>query len=63
MQQLPFLLEVLTVLPEEVNSRSLRLGANRRAEILDDLTAACPVILQLLVTAPIFSPIIVFTGN
>ncbi|KAK7492007.1 hypothetical protein BaRGS_00016671 [Batillaria attramentaria] len=48
LQQLPFLLEVLTVLPEEVNSRSLRLGANRRAEILDELTAACPVILQLL---------------
>ena len=33
----------------QVNSRSLRLGANRRAEILDELTAACPVILQLLV--------------
>ncbi|XP_025097718.1 transportin-3-like isoform X1 [Pomacea canaliculata] len=52
-QQLPFLLEVLTVLPEEfnrsqVNSRSLRLGANRRAELLDELTGSCPVILQLL---------------
>ncbi|KAK7108377.1 transportin-3-like isoform X2 [Littorina saxatilis] len=47
-QQLPFLLEVLTVVPEEVNSRSLRLGANRRAELLDELTAACPLILQLL---------------
>lgn len=47
-QQLPFLLEVLTVVPEEVNSRSLRLGANRRAEILDELTAACPIVIQLL---------------
>lgn len=47
-QQLSFLLEVLTVVPEEVNSRSLRLGANRRAEYLDELAAASPVILQLL---------------
>ncbi|ESO89343.1 hypothetical protein LOTGIDRAFT_177445 [Lottia gigantea] len=47
-QQRSFLLEVLTVLPEEINSRSLRLGANRRQEVINELIAACPVVLQLL---------------
>ncbi|XP_050391682.1 transportin-3 [Patella vulgata] len=47
-QQTSFLLEVLTVLPEEINSRSLRLGANRRQEVIAELTSACPVVLQLL---------------
>ncbi|KAK3097484.1 hypothetical protein FSP39_010037 [Pinctada imbricata] len=47
-QQLPFLLEVLTVLPEEVNSRSLRLGANRRTEVTQELEKAAPTVLQLL---------------
>ncbi|KAG7276627.1 hypothetical protein CRUP_025851 [Coryphaenoides rupestris] len=32
-----FLIEILTVLPEEVHSRSLRIGANRRTEIIEDL--------------------------
>ena len=31
------LLEVLVVLPEEVSSRHLRLGSNRRNEIIDEL--------------------------
>ncbi|XP_059139993.1 transportin-3-like isoform X2 [Physella acuta] len=43
-----FLLEVLTVLPEEINSRSLRLGANRRKEITEELVAASATIIQLL---------------
>ncbi|KAL5010143.1 hypothetical protein ScPMuIL_012448 [Solemya velum] len=47
-QQLPFLLELLTVMPEEVNSRSLRLGSNRRTEIMDELKSAAAVVLQLL---------------
>ncbi|XP_041351282.1 transportin-3-like [Gigantopelta aegis] len=47
-QHLQFLLEVLTVLPEEINSRSLRLGANRRLEVTEELKQACPVVLQLL---------------
>ncbi|XP_074655394.1 transportin-3-like isoform X2 [Tubulanus polymorphus] len=43
-----FLLEVLKVLPEEISSRSLRLGANRRTEITQELTDSAPVVLQLL---------------
>ncbi|RUS92156.1 hypothetical protein EGW08_000009 [Elysia chlorotica] len=43
-----FLLELLTVLPEEINSSSLRLGANRRKEITDELIAASPVVIQML---------------
>eukprot|EP00058_Branchiostoma_floridae_P001083 XP_002586571.1 hypothetical protein BRAFLDRAFT_131385 [Branchiostoma floridae] len=46
---LPFLLEVLTVLPEEVNSRSLRLGANRRGEVIEELAESCDLVIQLLV--------------
>lgn len=44
----PPLLEILTVMPEEVNSRSLRLGANRRTEIHDNFNDAAPLVLQLL---------------
>ncbi|XP_066264625.1 transportin-3-like isoform X2 [Branchiostoma lanceolatum] len=46
---LPFLLEVLTVLPEEVNSRSLRLGANRRGEVIEELAGSCDLVVQLLI--------------
>eukprot|EP00105_Crassostrea_gigas_P004006 XP_011417072.1 PREDICTED: transportin-3 isoform X1 [Crassostrea gigas] len=53
--QMSFLLEVLTVLPEEVNSRSLRLGANRREEITKEFLKASPMMLQLL-TAVIEDP-------
>ncbi|XP_040069100.2 transportin-3 isoform X2 [Ixodes scapularis] len=42
------LLEVLTVLPEEVNSRSLRLGANRRNEVIEIFTQVSPQVVQLL---------------
>lgn len=45
---LPVLLEVLTVLPEEVNSRSLRLGANRRSEVIESFNHVSPQVLQLL---------------
>ncbi|GLH15985.1 Transportin-3 [Gryllus bimaculatus] len=42
------LLEILTVLPEEVNSRSLRLGANRRNEIILSLGMASGTVIQFL---------------
>jgi hypothetical protein len=33
----------------QVNSRSLRLGANRRTEVTEEFRKASPIILQLLV--------------
>lgn len=42
------LLEILTVLPEELESRTVRLGANRRADILEDLRHCSPPIAQFL---------------
>ncbi|XP_060821726.1 transportin-3 [Bombus pascuorum] len=42
------LLEVMTVLPEEVNSRSLRLGANRRQHILLELNASADTVTEFL---------------
>ncbi|XP_075455373.1 transportin-3 isoform X2 [Ascaphus truei] len=47
---LPFLLEILTVLPEEVHSRSLRIGANRRTEIIEDLAFYSSTVVALLMT-------------
>ncbi|XP_010130034.1 PREDICTED: transportin-3, partial [Buceros rhinoceros silvestris] len=47
---LPFLLEILTVLPEEVHSRSLRIGANRRTEIIEDLAYYSSTVVSLLMT-------------
>ena len=44
------LLEVLTVLPEEMGSRTLRLGANRRSEILKLFAASTENVLNLLVS-------------
>lgn len=44
------LLETLTVLPEEVNSRTLRLGSNRRQEILGDFQNSSPDVIQFLVS-------------
>ncbi|ELU14313.1 hypothetical protein CAPTEDRAFT_142893 [Capitella teleta] len=43
-----FLLELLTVMPEEINSRSLRLGTNRRNEITEGLVASSALVVQLL---------------
>lgn len=43
-----FLLEFLSVLPEEINSRHLRLGDNRRNEVFDEMTNASPMLVQLL---------------
>lgn len=43
-----FILELLTVLPEEVNSRTLRLGANRRSEIYKEFSENLPAVNQLL---------------
>lgn len=48
---LPFLLEILTVLPEEVHSRSLRIGANRRTEIIEDLAYYSSTVVSLLVSS------------
>lgn len=46
---MPFLIEILTVLPEEVHSRSLRIGANRRTEIIEDLAFYSNTVIALLV--------------
>lgn len=46
---MPFLMEILTVLPEEVHSRSLRIGANRRTEIIEDLAYYSSTVVTLLV--------------
>uniref|UniRef100_A0A1A8JRE1 Transportin-3 n=1 Tax=Nothobranchius kuhntae TaxID=321403 RepID=A0A1A8JRE1_NOTKU len=45
---MPFLIEILTVLPEEVHSRSLRIGANRRTEIIEDLAYYSTTVVTLL---------------
>lgn len=42
------LLEVLTVLPEELESRSLRLGENRRIEVMEDFKACAPTVNEFL---------------
>ena len=42
------LLEVLIVLPEEVNSRHLRLGMNRREETIFQLKSSVPNVLKFL---------------
>ncbi|EAL40594.1 transportin-3 isoform X2 [Anopheles merus] len=42
------LIELLTLIPEEVNSRHLRLGANRRKEILIDLEADSTLVSEYL---------------
>ncbi|XP_014470428.1 PREDICTED: transportin-3 [Dinoponera quadriceps] len=42
------LLEMLRVLPEEVNSRSLRLGANHRQHILLELKASADILTEFL---------------
>lgn len=42
------LLEILTLLPEEVNSRYLRLGANRRDEIVKELEANANAVHEFL---------------
>lgn len=46
---MPFLMEILTVLPEEVHSRSLRIGTNRRTEIIEDLRFYSNSVITLLV--------------
>ncbi|XP_048376990.1 transportin-3-like isoform X1 [Stegostoma tigrinum] len=45
---LPFLLEILTVLPEEVHSPSLRIGTNRRTEVIEDLAYNASMVIALL---------------
>lgn len=50
---MPFLIEILTVLPEEVHSRSLRIGANRRTEIIEDLAFYSTTVVTLLVRLPV----------
>lgn len=44
------LLEILTVLPEEVNSRLLRLGANRRLEVMQEFGSTAPTVTEFLVS-------------
>ncbi|KAF7379433.1 transportin-3 [Vespula maculifrons] len=42
------LLEIMTVLPEEVKSKSLRLGANRRQHVLVELIATADTVTEFL---------------
>ncbi|GJQ77535.1 Trn-SR [Trypoxylus dichotomus] len=42
------LLEVLTVLPEELESRSVRLGENRRIEVMEDFKQCAPTVNEFL---------------
>lgn len=44
------LLELLTVIAEEVNSRRLRIGANRRTEICQDFSSQSALMITFLVT-------------
>lgn len=44
------LLEILTVLPEEVNSRLLRLGANRRHEVMQEFGSTAATVTEFLVS-------------
>lgn len=39
-------LEILKVLPEELNSRALRLGENRRQEVLEQFRAFHPMLFE-----------------
>uniref|UniRef100_T1IH38 Importin N-terminal domain-containing protein n=1 Tax=Strigamia maritima TaxID=126957 RepID=T1IH38_STRMM len=48
LQLIPALFEILTVLPEELYNRSLRLGATRREEVLDEFIDVAPKVLELL---------------
>ncbi|CAH0560696.1 unnamed protein product [Brassicogethes aeneus] len=42
------LLEILTVLPEELENRSVRLGENRRLDVLNDFKSCSTTILEFL---------------
>ncbi|CAH1174165.1 unnamed protein product [Phaedon cochleariae] len=42
------LLEILTVFPEELESRSVRLGENRRLEVLEDMKICAPTVNEFL---------------
>lgn len=42
------LLEILTVLPEELESRSIRLGENRRIDVLKDFKCCAPTVCEFL---------------
>ncbi|KAF5302301.1 hypothetical protein FQA39_LY10340 [Lamprigera yunnana] len=42
------LLQILTVLPEELESRSVRLGGNRRKEMLNNLKLCAPMVNEFL---------------
>ncbi|EDO32037.1 predicted protein [Nematostella vectensis] len=49
-ESLPLLLELLTVLPEEVDSHHLRVGANRREAVLNELRHSAHTALHLMTT-------------
>jgi Exportin 1-like protein len=57
------LLEILTVFPEEVNSRLLRLGANRRNEVILELSSHSKIILEYLVSHTISETIYIISNN
>ena len=47
----PTLLDLLLVLPEEMNCRALRLGTNRRARLTEMFTRSCRTVLELLLVS------------
>jgi hypothetical protein len=42
------LLLLLTVLPEELKNNDLRLGENRRNEVVDEFEKTCPAVLDVI---------------
>ncbi len=51
MASVPTLLDLLLVLPEEINCRALRLGTNRRARLTEMFTRSCRTVLELLLVS------------
>ncbi len=47
----PTLLDLLIVIPEETNNRTLQFGNNRRQKITQIMTKSCRIVLELLVAS------------
>ena len=47
----PTLLDILLVLPEEINNRKFRIGNNRRARLTEIMTNNCRTVLELLLAS------------
>jgi len=44
----PALIQLLTMLPEELGNRDLRLGDNRRNQVEDEYEKMCPAVLDVI---------------